>query len=53
MPAVDRAMLRVAVWELLYADDVPDPVAIDEAVELAKSCPPTTRPASSTVCSAR
>jgi transcription antitermination protein NusB len=26
----------VAVWELLHADDVPEPVAVDEAVELAK-----------------
>ena len=37
LPAVDRAILRVAVWELLYADDVPEPVAVDEAVELAKA----------------
>jgi N utilization substance protein B len=37
LPAVDRAILRVAVWELLHADDVPEPVAVDEAVELAKS----------------
>jgi N utilization substance protein B len=36
LPAVDRAILRVAVWELLYAEDVPEPVAVDEAVELAK-----------------
>ncbi|OIN78547.1 transcription antitermination factor NusB [Mycobacterium malmoense] len=36
LPAVDRAVLRVAVWELLYADDVPEPVAVDEAVQLAK-----------------
>src|SRR6185312_3773990 len=36
LPAVDRAILRVAVWELLYADDVPEPVAVDEAVRLAK-----------------
>jgi N utilization substance protein B len=36
LPAVDRAILRVAVWELLHADDVPPPVAVDEAVELAK-----------------
>ena len=33
---MDRAILRVAVWELLHADDVPEPVAVDEAVELAK-----------------
>jgi transcription antitermination protein NusB len=36
LPAVDRAVLRVAVWELLHAQDVPEPVAVDEAVELAK-----------------
>jgi N utilization substance protein B len=36
LPAVDRAILRVSVWELLYADDVPEPVAVDEAVQLAK-----------------
>jgi N utilization substance protein B len=36
LPAVDRAILRVAIWELLHADDVPAPVAVDEAVELAK-----------------
>ena len=36
MPAVDRALLRIGVWELLYNDAVPTAVAIDEAVELAK-----------------
>lgn len=36
MPAVDRALLRIGVWEILYNDDVPTAVAIDEAVELAK-----------------
>ncbi|GAA1297715.1 transcription antitermination factor NusB [Saccharothrix xinjiangensis] len=36
MPAVDRAVLRVGLYELLWAGDVPDAVAIDEAVELAK-----------------
>ncbi|WP_194398399.1 transcription antitermination factor NusB [Microbacterium atlanticum] len=36
MPAVDRAVLRIATWELLYNDEVPAAVAIDEAVELAK-----------------
>jgi N utilization substance protein B len=35
MPAVDRAILRVAVWEILFNDDVPDAVAIAEAVSLA------------------
>ncbi len=37
MPAVDRAVLRLGMFELLCADDVPDAVAIDEAVELAKA----------------
>ena len=36
MPAVDRAILRVAVWEILFNEEVPDAVAISEAVELAK-----------------
>jgi len=36
MPAVDRAVLRIGVWEILFNDEVPDAVAIDEAVELAK-----------------
>jgi transcription antitermination protein NusB len=36
MPPVDRNLARVAVYELLYADDVDDPVAISEAVELAR-----------------
>jgi len=37
MPDVDRAVLRLGVYELLWRDDVPEAVAIDEAVELAKS----------------
>lgn len=37
MPPVDRAILRLASYELLWRDDVPDAVVIDEAVELAKS----------------
>ena len=36
MPDVDRAVLRLGVYELLWRDDVPEAVAIDEAVELAK-----------------
>jgi N utilization substance protein B len=36
MPAVDRALLRIGVWELLHNDEIPTAVAIDEAVELAK-----------------
>jgi N utilization substance protein B len=35
MPAVDRALLRIGVWEIVYNDEVPDPVAISEAVEAA------------------
>lgn len=35
MPAVDRMILRVGAWELLYNDDVPDTVAVSEAVQLA------------------
>jgi len=37
MPPVDRTILRLAAYELLWCDDVPAAVAIDEAVELAKS----------------
>ncbi|WP_159616809.1 transcription antitermination factor NusB [Arthrobacter zhaoguopingii] len=36
MPAVDRMILRIGSWELLYNEDVPDGVAVSEAVELAK-----------------
>lgn len=37
MPSVDRIILRVGAWELLYNDDIPDGVAVSEAVELAKT----------------
>jgi len=37
MPAVDRAVLRIGAWEVLYSEDVPDGVAISEAVALATS----------------
>jgi transcription antitermination protein NusB len=36
MPAVDRNILRLAIYELLYEDDTPDLVILDEAIELAK-----------------
>ena len=36
MPAVDRAVLRIGAWEILFNDDVPDAVAVDEAVTMAK-----------------
>jgi transcription antitermination protein NusB len=37
MPVIDRNILRVALFELLWRTDVPVPVAINEAVELAKA----------------
>jgi len=37
MPVVDRNLARIAVYELLFSDDVDDAVAITEAVELAKT----------------
>ena len=37
LPDVDRAILRMAVFELLWEDDVPDAVVIDEAVTLARA----------------
>jgi N utilization substance protein B len=36
MPNLDRAILRCAVWEIMHNEDVPDAVAINEAVEMAK-----------------
>jgi len=36
MPLVDRNILRLATYEVLFVDDVPASVAINEAVELAK-----------------
>jgi len=36
MPAVDRNVLRLGVFEMLYADDVPDAVAVSEAVALVR-----------------
>ena len=37
MHAIDRNILRIAAWEMLYNPDVPDKVAIDEALSLAKT----------------
>jgi N utilization substance protein B len=37
MPFVDRNILRLAVYEILFESDVPDSVAINEAVEMAKA----------------
>ncbi|MEO3755682.1 transcription antitermination factor NusB [Streptomyces sp. B6B3] len=36
MPGVDRTILRLAVFELLWQDETPDAVVLDEAVRLAK-----------------
>ena len=36
-PAVDLAVLRIGTFELLWCDDIPDAVAVSEAVELAAS----------------
>jgi len=35
MPVVDRAIIRIGIWELLFNDEVPDAVAIAEAVLMA------------------
>jgi N utilization substance protein B len=45
MPAVDRNILRLGVYELLWADDVPDGVAISEAVLLAQDLSTDASPA--------
>ncbi|MGO4257485.1 transcription antitermination factor NusB [Marmoricola sp. RAF53] len=36
MPAVDRNVLRLAIFEVLYVEDVPDAVAISEALNLVR-----------------
>ena len=36
MPAIDRNVLRLGVYELLYAEDVPDGVAVSEAMALVR-----------------
>ena len=36
MPAVDRNALRIGVFEVVYAEDVPDAVAVTEAVNLVR-----------------
>ena len=37
MPVVDRAVLRLALYELRYCPDVPTPVILNEAVRIAKA----------------
>lgn len=36
MPTVDRNVLRLGVYELVFAEDIPDQVAVSEAVELVR-----------------
>jgi N utilization substance protein B len=45
MPPVDLAILRLGTFELLWRDDVPDAVAVSEAVELATSLSTDASPA--------
>ena len=45
MPAVDRNVLRIGIYELLWADDVPDGVAISEAVLLVRDLSTDASPA--------
>jgi N utilization substance protein B len=37
LSAVDRNVLRLAIYEMLYRDDIPPVVSINEAIELAKT----------------
>ncbi len=36
LAVTDRSLLRIAVYEMMFCDDVPSQVAINEAVEIAK-----------------
>ncbi len=45
MPAVDRNILRIGTYELLWASEVPDGVAISEAVQLARDLSTESSPA--------
>lgn len=36
MPAVDRAIARMTTWEIVYNNEVDAPVALDEAMTLAR-----------------
>lgn len=35
MPTLDRAIVRMGIWEIMFNDEVPDSVAVSEAVKLA------------------
>ncbi len=45
MAVVDRGVLRIAAWEIIFNDDVPYRVAIDEALGLAKTLSDADSPA--------
>jgi N utilization substance protein B len=45
MPAVDRNVLRIGAYELLFRPDIPDGVAISEAVQLARDLSTDASPA--------
>jgi N utilization substance protein B len=45
MPAVDRNILRIGLYEMLWAEDIPDAVAISEAVQLARDLSTEASPA--------
>lgn len=45
MPVVDRNIMRLATWEIVYNDEVPGKVAIDEALQLAKKLSDSDAPA--------
>lgn len=36
LPKIERTVLRLAVYELLYVEDIPDKVVLNEAIELSK-----------------
>jgi N utilization substance protein B len=36
MANVDKSIMRMALFEILYCDDIPDSVSVNEAIELAK-----------------
>jgi N utilization substance protein B len=35
MPTLDRAIVRIGIWEIMFNDEVPDSVAVSEAVKMA------------------
>lgn len=45
MAVIDRNILRLATWEIVYNDDTPDGVAIDEAIQLSKKLSDADSPA--------